>query len=58
MEGVTEEQRKYLNALRRSGVVNMYGSVRFLEEGFDLPRPEAQRVLAAWMKGFDSTVDG
>lgn len=51
---------EYLNALRKSGVTNMYGAVPFLQQkfpelGFD--RARAQEVLRAWISSFDDKGD-
>ena len=51
---------EYLNALRKSGVTNMYGTVPFLQQkfpelGFD--RARAQEVLRAWISSFDDKGD-
>ena len=40
----------YLNALRDSGVVNMFGAGPYLQEQFGLSRSEARTIVIAWMK--------
>ena len=50
---MTEEHRQYLNALRESGVVNMFGAASYLEEEFGLDRKEAKAVLIQWMESFE-----
>ena len=42
----------YLDALRKSGVTNMFGARPYLEQEFDLPKAEATKVLTAWMQSF------
>jgi len=37
-----------LEALRVSGVMNMYGAPKWLEENYDLSRKEAVFVFLAW----------
>ena len=37
-----------LEALRVSGVMNMYGAPKWLEENYDLSREEAIYVFLAW----------
>jgi len=37
-----------LEALRVSGVMNMYGAPKWLEENYDLSRKEAVYVFLAW----------
>ena len=39
----------YLDALRVSGVTNMYGAAAYLVEEFGLPPAEAKETLLAWM---------
>lgn len=43
---------EYLDALRASGNVNMFGATIHLEEEFDLNRDEAMGALKTWMKEF------
>lgn len=43
----------YLENLRRSGVVNMFGAVPYLQKAFDLGRKEASAILADWMDNYD-----
>ena len=45
----------YLNALRDSGVVNMFGAGPYLQEQFGLSRSEARTILIAWMKQYEPT---
>lgn len=47
-----EEMFQYLDALRESGVTNMYGAAPYLAEMFSLDKPEARRVLSGWMKAW------
>jgi hypothetical protein len=43
----------FLDALRDSGVTNMFGAVPYLIQTFGLSREKAVPVLSAWMKTFD-----
>lgn len=43
----------FLNRLRDSGSVNMFGAAVVLQEVFDVDRKEAQRILLEWMKQFE-----
>lgn len=46
---------EYLNALRDSGVTNMYGATPFLQEKFPELRHDPRRareILVAWMESF------
>jgi len=47
-----EEMFAFLDALRESGVVNMFGAGPYLAEEFGLKRDEATKVLAEWMRTF------
>jgi hypothetical protein len=48
------EYFEYLDALRESGVTNMFGASPYLEGSFGLTRKEANKVLKDWMTTFDS----
>ena len=48
-----DERWVFLEALRRSGVVNMFGAGPFLEAEFGLSGREARAVLLDWMKNYD-----
>lgn len=39
----------YLNRLRSSGIVNMYGAAPILAEMYDISKQEARESLSAWM---------
>lgn len=44
---------QYLEKLRRSGVINMFGAVPYLMEEFDLDKQEATNVLKDWMENYN-----
>jgi len=44
----------YLNALRESGITNMYGAGEYLMDTFDLQKVEARKILANWMSNFQA----
>ena len=48
-----EEYYSYLDALRESGVTNMFGAGQYLMEAFNLSKTEARMVLMAWMEQFN-----
>ena len=50
---MTKEQKEYLNKLRKSGKVNMFGATPYLQEAFGLEKKEASVVLSEWMKNFN-----
>lgn len=52
-DGKMETYFFFLNRLRDSGSVNMFGAAVVLQEVFDVDRKEAQRILLEWMKQFE-----
>ena len=42
----------YLENLRKSGVVNMFGAAPYLQKTFDLGYKEATEILRDWMKNY------
>lgn len=44
-----EKYYNYLNELRDSGKVNMFGAVPYLEARFGLKRNDAEKILLRWM---------
>lgn len=51
-EKLEKEIKFYLDKLRKSGVVNMFGSKRFIMEEFGLDDIEATKALVNWMRNF------
>ena len=52
---VTDDHLCYLDALRESGVTNMFGATSFIKEEYpDLTEEQAKQVLKYWMKTFGS----
>ncbi len=50
---VEDQHLEYLDDLRDSGVVNMYGAIPYLREMYpELSKVEAPLVLGYWMKTF------
>ena len=47
-----QEYYMYLNNLRDSGVVNMFGAGPYLEREFGLDKREARKILSNWMSDF------
>jgi hypothetical protein len=45
----------YLDALRESGVTNMFGAAPYLMDEFGLTRYQAKDVLLEWMQSFEGT---
>lgn len=48
-----EEIFAYLDALRESGVTNMFGAAPYIEDMFELNRQAARSMLMEWMETFD-----
>jgi hypothetical protein len=49
------EHFEYLDALRESGVTNMFGAGAYLEDHFDLSKNDARDILFEWMDSFGKT---
>ena len=50
---VKEEYFQYLDALRESGITNMFGAAPYLQNEFELSRNEARDILIEWMETFE-----
>ena len=46
----------YLEALRASGVTNMFGATPYLEQARGLSKGEAMKVLSSWMENYSALV--
>ena len=46
------EQFEFLNRLRASGTINMFGATSNLEFEFSISKEESRRVLLLWMNNF------
>lgn len=44
----------YLNGLRDSGIVNMFGATPFIVREYGISKQEAKKHLAQWMKVFNA----
>ncbi len=52
-KGCTMTHLRYLDALRESGITNMFGSSTYLKEAFPrLTREQSIKVVGYWMKTF------
>lgn len=49
---VTEDHLKYLDELKESNIVNMFGAYPYLQENFDLNKEQAIECLYYWMRTF------
>lgn len=43
----------FLEELRRSGAVNMFGAGPYIKEAFGVSSREARNILADWMEHYD-----
>lgn len=48
-----EEYFEYLDDLRESGEINMFGASPVLADVFDIDKREARKVLKEWMDTFE-----
>ena len=53
-----EEAFLFLDALRESGVTNMFGATPYLQEEFDISGKEARKILVEWMETFKERHNG
>lgn len=53
MAKTTNKYWIYLEELRRSGAINMYGARPYLMEAFGLDKSEATKILADWMRNYN-----
>ena len=44
----------FLNMLRDSGKVNMFGAGPYVQETFDFNRHQAKQYVLAWMKSYSN----
>tara|TARA_R100001230_G_C5560463_1_gene85217 strand:+ start:205 stop:411 length:207 start_codon:yes stop_codon:yes gene_type:complete len=51
------EMFEWLEMLRQSGVVNMFGASPYLADAFDLDEREARDVLLKWMDNYEDLVE-
>lgn len=52
-EKCTDEHLEYLDALRESGITNMYGSPEYLRKAYKgITKDESYKIVAYWMATF------
>jgi hypothetical protein len=56
-EGVIKDMHTFLDALRDSGVTNMFGAAPYLQKEFGIDQKSAREVLANWMQSFSENVN-
>jgi len=47
-----KEVSLFLDELRESGSINMWGAGKVVEEAFDITKKEAQTMTIHWMKNY------
>jgi uncharacterized protein YciI len=47
------EHKRYLDELRESGDINMYGAVPLLADEFEISKLEAKEILIEWIRTFE-----
>lgn len=47
-----EEVFRFLDSVRESGAINMFGAAPYVQESFDVSRNEAKTLLLEWMDTF------
>lgn len=47
-----EEVFRFLDSVRESGTINMFGAAPYVQESFDVDRGEAKKLLLEWMDTF------
>ena len=52
---LTKEHKDFLDWVRESGSINMYGVGKLLEMEFGVDKHEARKILIEWMNSFDIT---
>ena len=55
-EVVTDDMLEYLDSLRESGAINMFGAGSYVQEEFCLSRRDAKTVVLYWMQTFDERI--
>jgi len=50
---MTIEHKDFLNALRDSGVTNMFGAASYLQREFGITSQKAKTILLEWMMSFN-----
>jgi hypothetical protein len=53
MAKTTNKYWIYLENLRRSGVVNMFGATPYIMDEFDVDKKEARDILMDWMNNYN-----
>lgn len=46
---------EYLDGIRESGIVNMFGAAPYIEDMFELTRSQARELLIKWMSSYGNS---
>ena len=49
-----DEVFEYLDALRKSGVINMMGAGAYVQREFEMSREDARDIVLEWMRTFEA----
>ena len=52
-----QEIMEFLNELRDSGTINMFGATSYIQNEYPIEKQEATRILKLWMNNFNSEGD-
>jgi len=55
-DDMKEDMFDFLDAVRESGAINMFGSGQLIQEQYGLSRHEARDIVVEWMKTYPRTV--
>lgn len=50
---IEDKHLNYLDAVRDSGVTNMFGATSYVQTRFGLPKDKARDILVYWMETFE-----
>jgi len=54
METITQDKvNNFLDNLRESGKINMFGAAPYVAEMFDISKAQARQMLTSWMDSFE-----
>jgi hypothetical protein len=48
-----DEVNLFLDRIRESGAINMFGAAPYVQEAFSISKKEAKELLLNWMDTFD-----
>ena len=53
MDATKDEHYEFLDMLKETGLINMFGAGSHLMDQFDLTKYEANRILTSWMETYE-----